>query len=144
MHYIYINKITFQCYIYSDQISFQCYIYILTKFNFNVLYILTIFRFNVIYILTKFRFNDIYILTKFCFNALYILTRLCGNRTAQVGLKVLSTHDILFILSVSAFIICSGLCACNVVNVLLYVSFGSKVRPEPLDALPCVVQCCLF
>ena len=27
---------------------------------------------------------------------------------------------------------------------VLYVSFGSKVRPRTLGALPCVVQCCLF
>ena len=27
---------------------------------------------------------------------------------------------------------------------VLYVRFGSKVRPEPFGALPCVVQCCLF
>ena len=27
---------------------------------------------------------------------------------------------------------------------VLYVSFGSKVRPRPLGALPCVVKCCLF
>ena len=26
---------------------------------------------------------------------------------------------------------------------VLYVSFGSKVRQAPLDALPSVVQCCL-
>ena len=24
------------------------------------------------------------------------------------------------------------------------MSFGTKVSPEPLGALPCVVQCCLF
>ena len=28
---------------------------------------------------------------------------------------------------------------------VLYVSYGFKVQdPEPLGALPCVVQCCLF
>ena len=27
---------------------------------------------------------------------------------------------------------------------VLYVSFGSKVRPRILGALPCIVQCCLF
>ena len=27
---------------------------------------------------------------------------------------------------------------------VLYVSFGSKVSPITLGALPCVVQCCLF
>ena len=27
---------------------------------------------------------------------------------------------------------------------VLYVSFGSKVMPEPLRTLPWVVQCCLF
>ena len=26
----------------------------------------------------------------------------------------------------------------------MYVSFGSEVMPEPLGALPWVVQCCLF
>ena len=27
---------------------------------------------------------------------------------------------------------------------VLYVSFGSKVRPIPFGALPWVVHCCLF
>ena len=36
--------------------------------------------------------------------------------------------------AVSAFMICRGLCACTEMlwMCLLYVSFGSKVRPEPL------------
>ena len=48
--------------------------------------------------------------------------------------------------AVSAFMICRGLCACNemVWMCVLYASFGSKVRPEPLGALPWVVHCCVF
>ena len=47
---------------------------------------------------------------------------------------------------VSAFIICSGLCACTEMlrMCVLYVSFGPKISQELLDALPWVVQCCLF
>ena len=45
--------------------------------------------------------------------------------------------------SVSAFIICSGLCACTDMlrMCVLYESFGSKVRPRTFG---CVVQCYLF
>ena len=46
--------------------------------------------------------------------------------------------------SVNAFKICRGLCACTEMSwmCVLYVSFGSKVWLK--TALPCVVQCCLF
>ena len=48
--------------------------------------------------------------------------------------------------AVGAFMICRGLCACTEMlrMCVLYVSFESKVRPEPLDALPWVVHCCAF
>ena len=48
--------------------------------------------------------------------------------------------------AVSTFMICRGLCACTEMlwMCVLYVSFGSKVRPEPLGALPWVVLCCLL
>ena len=36
--------------------------------------------------------------------------------------------------AVSAFIICSGLCACTEM-LLMYVSFGSKVRPRPVGCV---------
>ena len=32
----------------------------------------------------------------------------------------------------------------DVVMCVLYVSFGSNVHPEPLGALPCVVQCSVY
>ena len=42
--------------------------------------------------------------------------------------------------------ICRGLCACTEMlwMCVLYVSFGSKVRPRTLGALPWVVLCCLL
>ena len=42
--------------------------------------------------------------------------------------------------------ICRGLCACTemLCVCVLYVSFGSKVSPEALGALPWVVHCCVF
>ena len=48
--------------------------------------------------------------------------------------------------AVSAFMICRGLCACTKMlwMCVLYVSFGSKVRPRPFGALPWVVLCCLL
>ena len=48
--------------------------------------------------------------------------------------------------AVSAFMICRGLCACTEMlwMCVLYVSFGSKVKPEPLGALPWVVLCYLL
>ena len=47
---------------------------------------------------------------------------------------------------VSAFIICSGLCVCTEMLSIcvLYVRFGSKVRPRTLGALSWIVKCCLF
>ena len=47
--------------------------------------------------------------------------------------------------AVSAFMFCRGLCACTEMlwMCVLYVSFGSKVRPRTLGALPWVVLCCL-
>ena len=49
--------------------------------------------------------------------------------------------------AVSAFMICRGLCACTEMlwMCVLYVSFGSKVRPRTFgSALPWVVLCCLL
>ena len=48
--------------------------------------------------------------------------------------------------AVSVFMICRGMCACTEMLwiCVLYVSFGSKVRPKPLCALPGVVLCCLL
>ena len=48
--------------------------------------------------------------------------------------------------AVGAFMICRGLCACTerLWMCVLYMRFRSKVRPEPLGALPFVVHCCLF
>ena len=48
--------------------------------------------------------------------------------------------------AVSAFMICRGLCACTEMlwMCVLYVSFVSKVRSEPLGALPWVMHCCVF
>ena len=48
--------------------------------------------------------------------------------------------------AVSAFMICRGLCACTEMVGMcgLYMSFGSKVSPEPLGALPWVVLSCVF
>ena len=49
--------------------------------------------------------------------------------------------------AVSAFMICRGLCAYTEMlwMCVLYVSFGSKVRPRNLwGALPWVVLCCLL
>ena len=49
-------------------------------------------------------------------------------------------------IAVSAFIICSGLCACTemLLMCVLYVSFGSKemweMCPEPLGALSLILQ----
>ena len=46
--------------------------------------------------------------------------------------------------AVSAFMICRGLRECTEMlwMCVLYVSFGSKVDPEPLGALQWVVHCC--
>ena len=48
--------------------------------------------------------------------------------------------------AVSVFMICRALCACTEMlwMCVLYVSFGSKVRPGTLGALPLVVHCYLF
>ena len=48
--------------------------------------------------------------------------------------------------AVSGFMICRGLCACTGMlwMCVLYVSFGSKVNPEPLGALHGIVLCCLL
>ena len=42
--------------------------------------------------------------------------------------------------AVSAFMICRGLCACTEMCVL-YVSFGSKVRPRTLQDVPHLFDC---
>ena len=43
--------------------------------------------------------------------------------------------------AVSDFMICRGVCACTEMlwMCVLYVSFGSRVRPEHVGALPCVL-----
>ena len=48
--------------------------------------------------------------------------------------------------AVSAFMICRGLCACTEMlwMCVLYVSFGSKVRPRTFGCVPWVVLCCLL
>ena len=48
--------------------------------------------------------------------------------------------------AVSAFMICSCLCACTemLCMCVLYMSFGSKLDPEPFGALPWVEHCCVF
>ena len=48
--------------------------------------------------------------------------------------------------AVSAFIICRGLCACTEMlwMCVLYVSFGSKVRPRTFGCVAWVVLCCLL
>ena len=48
--------------------------------------------------------------------------------------------------AMSAFIICSGLCACTEVLWMcaLYVSFVSKVRPRTSGCVAMGVQCYLF
>ena len=47
--------------------------------------------------------------------------------------------------AVSAFMICGRLCVCTEMWMcMLYVIFGSKVRPRTLGALPLVVLCCLL
>ena len=48
--------------------------------------------------------------------------------------------------AVNAFMICSGVCACTEMMwmCVLYVSFGSKVRPRTLCVLPWVVHCWYF
>ena len=48
--------------------------------------------------------------------------------------------------AVSALMICRGLCACTEMlwMCVLYVSFGSKVRPITFGCVPWVVHCCVF
>ena len=48
--------------------------------------------------------------------------------------------------AVSAFMICRGLCACTEMlwMCVLYVSFGSKVRPRTFGCAAWVVLCCLL
>ena len=48
--------------------------------------------------------------------------------------------------AVSAFMICRGVCACTEMlwMCVLYVSFGSRVRPRTFGELPWVVLCCLL
>ena len=48
--------------------------------------------------------------------------------------------------AVSAFMICRGLCACTEMlwMCVMYVSFGSKVRPRTFGCVAMVVLCCLL
>ena len=48
--------------------------------------------------------------------------------------------------AVSVFMICGGLCACTEMlwMYVLYVNFGSKVRPRIFGCVAMVVLCCLL
>ena len=63
----------------------------------------------------------------------------CNN---ECLLKFCLPHPV----AVSVFMICRGLCACTETlwMYVLYASVGSKVKEEPLVALPWVVHCCVF
>ena len=62
------------------------------------------------------------------------------------SLSVLSCRCCMFVSCVHPVAVLKGLCACTEMLwiCVLYVSFGSKVRPRTFGCLPWVVFCCLL